>query len=197
MLDYFSAKKSKVQVKDKKPERRPSEPLFTNDDEEFLRKITSQIEGSPPPLPERPLNLAIAGDTEGNDAQLVLYDEARQVPLPDIPDTPQDEVTSPKGEPSTATSPTTPSKESKKRRWSFLQLGGKGRDRKAAATSLESAMADMKAANSAGADAQAVSSPEAKKEKDEIEQVLEQLNLASINNRVFSISDESRDVIHK
>ena len=193
MLDYFSSKKSKSQGK--KPDRRPSEPLFTNEDEEFLKKITSQIEGSPPPLPERPFNLAIAGDTEGNEAQLVLFDEAKRIPLPDVPDTPKDEVTSPKGESSTPKSPISPSNEGKKRRWSFF--GSKSRDRKATATGLESAMADMKAAETTGVQPQAVSQAEAKKETDEIEQVLEQLNLAAVNNRVFSFSDESRELIHK
>lgn len=195
MLDYFSSKKSKA--KGKQPERRPSGPVFTDEDEQFLQRITSQTEGTPPPLPERPLDLAIAGETEGNNAQLILADEARNIPIPDVPDTPKDEATSPKGEPSTPLSPASPSKEGKKRRWSFLQFGSKNRDRKATASGLDSAIADMKAAQEAGDQSTDAAETEAKKENEEIEQVLEQLNLAAINNRVFSITDETKELIRR
>ena len=194
MLDYFSSKKSKG--KGKQPDRRPSEPLLTDDDEDFLRKITSQVEGTPPPLPERPFDLNVAGETEGNDAQLVLANEAHAIPLPDVPDTPQDEVTSPKEPPKSPSSPSNPTRQTK-RRWSPLPFGGKNRDRKATATGLDSAIADMKAAQASGEQAPTVPTPEAKKEGEEIEDVLEQLNLAAVNNRVFSFSDESRELIHK
>ena len=194
MLDYFTSKKSKSQGK--KPERRVSEPVLNDDDEEFLRKITTQVEGTPPPLPERPLDLMIAGETEGNNAQLVLANEARAIPLPDVPDTPKDEAASPKEAPISPTSPKSPSKSSK-RRWSLLQFGSKIRDRKAAATGLDSAIADMKAAEAGTSQPPAVPKSEANKENEEIEQVLEQLNLAAINNQVFSISDESQELIHK
>ena len=202
MLDYFSSKKSKAKetkVKERKPERRPSEPLLTDDDEEFLSKITAQIEGTPPPLPQRPFDLPIAGETEGNNAQLILFDEARRVPLPDIPDTPYDEVKSSK-EPQVPLSPITPispSAESKRKRWSFMQFGSKGRDRKATATGLDSAIAGLKATETKEAQSAPVTQSEAEKENEEIEQVLEQLNMASINNRAFSFSDESRELLHK
>lgn len=86
MMEYFNHKLSR---KHHEPEtKQPQTPVLTEEDEEFLQRIAS--EGTPPPLPERPLNLAVAGETEGNNAQLVLLDDARNVPLPDIPDTPDE-----------------------------------------------------------------------------------------------------------
>ncbi len=42
-----------------------------------------------------------------------------------------------------------------------------------------------------------VSDPEAKKEEEEMRDVLDELNLAAVNNRVFSISKESQELLHK
>ena len=191
MLDYFTPKKGKAPARQQSA-RRESEPLLSDSDEQFLQKITSQIEGTPPPLPDR----QIAGDPTGNNAQLVLFsDDAQDVPLPDVPDTPQEEASSTQKVKS-PTSPTSPTAAAKKRRWSFLQLGRR-RDRQATASTLDSAMADMKAAEAAGLEPQAVSADEATKEKDEVTDVLEKLNLAAVNNQVFSFSEESRVLLRK
>lgn len=181
MLDYFTSKKGKVKAlaKVEKKDRKPSIPLLSPDDEAFLHHIETQDEGSPPPLPHRPQDLPISGETTDNNAQLVVHDPT-QVSLP--------AVTS--GE-------LAPTSEAKKKRWSFLKLESKHRDRKHAADTLEDAVADSKAAEASGAQVRAVNAGDVKKEKDEVEQVLEQLSLAAINNNVFSVSDETRELLRK
>jgi hypothetical protein len=186
MLDYFTAKKSKSKTHGEKL-RKNSEPVFSPDDEAFLHRITSESEGTPPPLPERPHDLHIAGYATENNSQLVPASEASMVPLPDVPDTPSEPLASPT---SGLASPT----EKKKKRWSFLNLDGKLRHRKATADALDSAVADSKAS---GSEPVTAAASEPKKENDEIEQVLEQLNLAAVNNTAFSVSDESRELLKK
>ena len=85
-MEYFTHKlHKKTQVADAKP---TETPVLTEEDEEFLQRIAS--EGTPPPLPERPQNLMVAGESRGNNAQLILFDDATNTPLPDIPDTPDE-----------------------------------------------------------------------------------------------------------
>ena len=42
-----------------------------------------------------------------------------------------------------------------------------------------------------------VSDVEAKKEEEDMAMLLEELNLAAVNNRVFSISDETQELLQK
>lgn len=85
MIEYFNHKLSK---KHHVPEENSETPVLTDEDEEFLQRIAS--EGTPPPLPARPQNLSVAGETYGNDAQLALIEHARNTPLPEVPDTPDE-----------------------------------------------------------------------------------------------------------
>ena len=181
MLDYFTSKKGKAKAlaKVEQKDRKPSLPLLSPDDEAFLHHIETQDEGTPPPLPQRTQDLPIAGDTTNNNAQLVLHDHT-QVPLPAV--TPSEGL---------------PTSEAKKNRWSFLKIDNKFRDRKHASDTLKDAVADSKAAEVSGTQVRAVDAGEVKKEQDEVERVLEQLNLAAINNNVFSVSDETRELLRK
>lgn len=86
-MEYFNHKLTR---KHHPSEVKSETPVLTEEDEEFLQRIAS--EGTPPPLPERPQHLPVAGETHGNNAQLALMEDARTTPLPDLPDTP-DEVT--------------------------------------------------------------------------------------------------------
>ena len=185
MLDYFTAKKDKAKAKAythvAEQSRKQSLPILTSDDEAFLHHITTQDEGTPPPLPERPQDLPVTGEATHNTSQLVVSDAAG-VPLPD----------SPAATPGGSTQP-----EAKKNRWSFLKYDSKNRDRKHTADVLQNAVADSKQAEASGTQVKAVNAADAKKEQDEVEQVLEQLNLAAVNNTVFSISDETRELLRK
>ena len=60
-----------------------------------------------------------------------------------------------------------------------------------------SAAEGLKAADAQPNEDGVVSDPEAKKEEEEMAAVLEDLSLAAVNNRVFSISKESQELMRK
>ena len=71
MLEYFSYKKVKKHQAEKRAQAQVQSPLLTEEDENFLERIVS-AEGTPPPLPDRPQSLGPeAGDSTGNNSQLV------------------------------------------------------------------------------------------------------------------------------
>ena len=194
MLEYFSIKKAK----NHQAEAEKSElPVLTDEDEAFLHRIAT--EGTPPPLPERPQDLAVAGESKGNDAQLVLMQGAQNIPLPDVPDTPDDVLVAIEGE--ADPKELGKSKESKKAfRWSFLRRDSrdsKRREKEVAASNLHGIAEGLKAPDAQPNEDGVVTPNEARKEEDEMTVVLEQLNLAAVNNRVFSISKESQDLLRK
>ena len=80
MLEYFTYKKVKKHQEEKKAVGKEKAtavktppPLLNDEDEAFLTRIVS-AEGTPPPLPTRPNFGAEAGDSTGNDAQMVVHD---------------------------------------------------------------------------------------------------------------------------
>ncbi|KAL9596143.1 MAG: hypothetical protein Q9219_006004 [cf. Caloplaca sp. 3 TL-2023] len=206
MKSYFSSKKGKEPVKT--PEEKPEDvagPILTDEDEAFLHRIAT--EGTPPPLPERPpplpsrpQDLPVVGEPEGNEGQLVLLQDAQDVPLPSAPDTPAEEV-------ATAIESETPEKsrgkhkESKRPfRWSFMRRDSRDSKRKAqeaTATDLMGVAEALKSPEAQPNEDHVVSDPEAKKEEEEMTAIMDELNLAAVNNRVFSISKESKDLLHK
>lgn len=179
---------------------------MTEEDEAFLTRIES--EGTPPELPARPApslpqlpqNLPEVGETEGNNAQIALFDGSQNIPLPDVPDTPDDVLTT--AEPDVIEQEKGQSKEKsgKKSKWSFLRRDSrdvKKKNKQATATDLMSAAESLKAADAQPNEDHIVSDPEAKKEEEEMASVLEDLNLAAVNNRVFSVSKESQELMRK
>lgn len=82
-MEYFNYIKAKAHLS---TAEKSEAPVLSDEDEQFLHKITS--DENPPPLPARPdvTQLREAGETRGNDAQLVLTDEAQNTPLPETPD---------------------------------------------------------------------------------------------------------------
>ena len=189
----------------------PDQPVLSEEDEAFLQRIAE--EGTPPPLPQRrppspqgPLDLPVAGDTEANDAQLVLY-EAKDTPLPEAPDTPKvatpiilsedesEETVKGKGKESV---PVRSGK--KKTKWSFLRRDSRDSKRKSQITTSEdllSAAEGLKSPDAQPNEDGTVSDQEAQKEEQEMANVLDQLNLAAVNNRVFSLSNESQELLRK
>lgn len=195
MMEYFNINKFR------KPHdhlEKSEAPVLSEEDEAFLHRIAS--EGTPPPLPERPQDLPVAGETVGNNAQIALFNGAQNIPLPDVPDTP-DEITS------TEDDIREKGKEKEKEKvkhqrpfkWSFLRRDSRDNKRKkeVTATDLMSAAEGLKSADAKPNEDGNVSDHEAKKEEEEMTDVLENLNLAAVNNRVFSISNESQELLHK
>lgn len=209
-MSYFTSKKGKgpAETLEEKPSD-VEEPVLTEEDEAFLHRIAT--EGTPPPLPERPpplparpQDLPVAGEAETNNAQIVLFDGAQNIPLPSAPETPTEEV-------ATAIGSETPEKSKRKHKeskkpfkWSFMRRDSRDSKRKAktaTATDLKDAPEALKSPD-AQPDAQPneghdVSETEAKKEEEEMTAIMDELSLAAVNNRVFSISKESKDLLHK
>ena len=190
-MSYFNLHKAK---KDVDEADKSEAPVLTEEDEAFLHHITSQE--TPPPLPARPQQLPVAGETKGNDAQIALMDGAQNIPIPDVPDTPDDVMPAIEGDYIKGGK----GKEKHTKRpykWSFLRRDSRDRARQVAATDLQSVAQGLKTADAQPNEDGNVAPEEAKKEEEEMTTVLEQLNLAAINNRVFSISKESQDLLKK
>lgn len=208
-MEYFNHKLAR---KHPVPEGKSETPVLTQEDEEFLQRIAS--EGTPPPLPARPQNLAVAGESQGNDAQLALIDDARSVPLPEVPDTPDEvtPVTEAKGKGKAKSGKTAHT-------WSFLRRDSRDNERKAqqaTALDLHSVAVGLKSED-AHVNEDGIVTPHegmrnlkrmlphkfsaeiyiAAKEEEDMTNILEQLNLAAVNNRVFSISTESQELLRK
>ena len=194
-MEYFSSKKAKKHqdVADK-----GEEPVLNDEDEAFLQRIAS--EGTPPPLPERPQDLPIAGETQGNNAQIALMAGAQNIPLPDVPDTPDDVLKGIEGEEETVKGGEKGKKGKKAFKWSFLRRDSRDSNRKsqdAMATDLHSAAEGLKAPGAQPNEDGIIPPHEAHKEEEEMTRALESLNLAAVNNRVFSISKESQELLRK
>lgn len=201
-MEYFSSKRARS----KSPAPPVETPILNDEDEAFLARI--ETEGTPPelperprpPLPTRPQDLPQVGETEGNNAQVALMDGSQNIPLPDIPDTPDDVLTSAEPDSINQSESKGKQKEGKKSRWSFLRRDSrdvKRKNQEATATDLMSAAEGLKSVDAQPNEDHIVSDPEAKKEEEEMTSVLEQLNLAAVNNRVFSVSKESQELLRK
>jgi hypothetical protein len=81
----------------------------------------------------------------------------------------------------------------KKSTWSWLRRDSRDARRKATAAGLMDVAEGLKLADAKPNEEGVVEDPDAKKEEEEdMTIVLERLNLAAVNNRVFSISDETQ-----
>lgn len=198
-MEYFTHKKSKSPAEHAAEAKSHELPVLTEEDEAFLAHITS--EDTPPPLPARPQDLSEAGSTRGNDAQIALMNGAQDIPLPDVPDTPDGVLVAIEGDHDDRTAAKGKEKDRKKYfGWSFLRRDSrhvKRRDQVATATDLQSVAVGLKSPNAKPNEDGLVTPNEAHKEEEEMTAVLEQLNLAAINNRVFSISKESQELLRK
>ena len=163
------------------------EPVLSEDDEAFLNSITSE---NPPALPPRPnvADLPIAGETYGNDAQVALLDGADHIPLPETPSEVFEEPT---------TLPETEQKPKKSRKaWSWMRRDS--RDTKAQSPAPDQETQEtLKPPEAVPNEDGEVDDEEAKKEEEDMMVILERLNLAAVNNRVFSISDETQELLRK
>ncbi|KAG4423847.1 hypothetical protein IFR04_002992 [Cadophora malorum] len=173
MMEYFAYKKVKKHQAEKKAAEGKQSPLLDEKDETFLRRVIS-AEGTPPPLPARPQDLAEAGNFSGNASQMVVHDG------------------------------NTVAEEEHRR---SLKDKGKGKEKehveveakKPGRFSFLSRVGTKKHKDKDGLkpDSGVVTPNEAAAEETDINKVLEDLNLSAINNRAFSISDESQQVLQK
>ena len=203
-MQYLNSKRARS--KSPAPPTQVETPVLNEEDEAFLARI--ETEGTPPelperpapPLPERPQDLPQVGETQGNNAQIALFDGSQNIPLPDVPDTPDNVLTTAEPDEIDQGNAEGKQKEGKKSKWSFLRRDSrdvKRKNKEATATDLMSAAEGLKAADAQPNEDHTVSDPEARKEEEEMTSVLEQLNLAAVNNRVFSLSKESQELLRK
>ncbi|MCJ1318467.1 hypothetical protein MMC15_003795 [Xylographa vitiligo] len=191
MMEYFNYKKTK---KHQDTIEKSEAPVLTDEDEAFLQRITT--EGTPPPFPERPQDLPEAGSTKGNDAQIALMNGAQDIALPDVPDTPEGVLVAIEGD-DIGKGKEKAHDGKRKMMWSFIRRDSRDKNRTTAATDLDSIAQGLKSVDAQPNEDGKVSDHEAKKEEEEMTSVLEQLNLAAVNNRVFSISKESQELLRK
>lgn len=206
-MDYFHAKRAKSKSPMRPvPVQEADAPVLSEADEAFLARIES--EGTPPELPERPTpalpqrpqDFPEVGETQGNNAQIVLFDGSQNIPLPDVPDTPDGLLTTAEAGETEQEKGKGKQKEGKKSKWSFLRRDSrdiKRKNKQATATDLMSAAQSLKAADAHPNEDGTVTDLEAAKEEEEMASVLEDLNLAAVNNRVFSVSKDSQELIRK
>ena len=203
-MEYFTSKRARS--KSPAPPTQVETPILNEEDEAFLARI--ETEGTPPelperpapPLPARPQDLPRVGETEGNNAQVALMDGSQNVPLLDVPDKPDDVLTTAEPNEINQGDGKGNQKEGKKSKWSFLRRDSRDVNRKkkeATAMDLMSAAEGLKSADAQPNEDHIVSDPEVKREEEEMTSVLEQLNLAAVNNRVFSVSKESQELLRK
>jgi hypothetical protein len=178
--------------------KKAEEPVLSEEDEKFLNHITS--DGNAPPLPARPkvLDLPVAGETKGNDAQVALMNGAQNIPLPDTPNEVTEEPPMLEGSATALEHSATAAKERKtKSTWSWLRRDSRNARRKATAAGLMDVAEGLKHADAKPNEDGVVEDPDAKKEEEDMTIVLERLNLAAVNNRAFSISDETQVLLQQ
>jgi hypothetical protein len=73
MMEYFTYKKVKKHQTEKKAKDGEQTPVISKEDENFLTRVIS-VEGTPPPLPERPSFGPETGGSTNNQAQMVVHD---------------------------------------------------------------------------------------------------------------------------
>lgn len=187
-MEYINYIKTKAQ---QVTTRKSEQPVLTEEDEAFLNRLTS--EDQPPPLPLRSYK------EHGGDAQLALMDGAQNVRLPPV--TPNEDESVISEEPLALGSKEDPlnvaKNDPKRKTWSWLRRDS--RDAKARRDQTASDLSDLaqgvKPPDAKPNEDGQVSDDEAKREEEDMATVLETLNLAAINNRVFSISDETQDLL--
>lgn len=183
-MEYFTYKNVKKHQAEKRAREHKQEPVLNEEDENFLERIVS-AEGTPPPLPQRPSWSGVeAGDSTQNKSQMAVHDGRV--------DDSNDHKHKDKGK---GKENKENEKDAKKTsRFSFLSRSGT----KKACPILNSLSATSIAnhlQNKTLDPAPVVTPNEAEKETDDINRILEDLNLSAVNNRAFSLSNESQKLV--
>lgn len=184
-MEYINYIKSKARLA---TASKSDTPVLSEEDERFLDHITSQE--NPPPLPARP----VLTTPEIRDAQVALMDGADNIPLPETPNEVTKELVAEPDSEATATDDVSPSKA--KTTWSWLRRDSREvrvQQREDTASGLDAIAANLRKAEAEDSD----DTKEAQREEEDMTVVLERLNLAAVNNRVFSISDDTQELLEK
>ncbi|KAJ5749231.1 uncharacterized protein N7511_010927 [Penicillium nucicola] len=197
-MDYFNQLKNR---------RRSSQinstpkPVLSPEDEAYLRSLTAE---EFVPIPTDPKERTPAEASQ----QAETGEFAINVPLPTSPaeefgkELGEEDRRERKGSEPTLTRSETPQSESKKapqkkKRWSamFWKKNTDGKDKDV----NESAKSQIKTSTPPATSETSTNGQSAEKDKDaeDMTDILERLNLAADNNRVFSISDETQELLRK
>jgi hypothetical protein len=187
-MEYINYIKAKAHIK---MATKSEEPVLSEEDEQFLNHITSN--GNPPPLPARPnvMNLPVAGETRSNDAQIALLDGAQYIALPESPNEVSEEPFM------FSTSDQNASSKKSRLTWNWLRRDSRDSKRQATASGLHDIADGLKSSEARPCEEHLVDDKEINREEEDMAIVLERLNLAAVNNRVFSISDETQDLLRQ
>ena len=197
MLDYLKAKRGKSPAQVATAD---AAPILTAEDEDFFRRITTEVATPsatelPPTLPPRPHELPETGNPTGNDAQVVLRDHDHDSEPPTSYFPAEGSAHTSRGLDDVADS--TSSDKKAKSKWSWMRRDSRDAKKKSTALGLKSAAEQGKASDTAMNEQRSELDVEAEKEEHEMANALEQLNLAAVDNRVFSISKETRELLAK
>lgn len=174
-MEYINYIKAKTHIA---TATKSEKPVVSEEDENFLNQITKQE--NPSPLPP---------DHHGGDAQVALMAGAQNIPLPR--ETPN-ELTEEPRETSELTTNVQPEK--KKKTWSWRRRDSRDSKREITAEGLHDIAEGLR---SRPESSEGPVDAETKKEEEDMTIVLEKLNLAAVDNRVFSISDETQELLQK
>lgn len=173
-MDYINYIKAKTRIG---VSTKSEKPVLSEEDEKFLNHITKQE--NPPPL-------SVAD--HGGDAQIALLDGAQNIALPpEIPNELSEEPEVSKDASATAQT-------SKRKTWSWLRRDSRDTKRQTTAEDLHDVAEGLKSRPSTSEGSE---DAEARKEEEDMTIVLEKLNLAAVDNRVFSISEETQDLLQR
>lgn len=175
MLDYLRSKRAKSPATSTPVD----EPILTSEDETFLKSLTSEGAASTPAqdLPE-------AGDPTENQAQLVPLNNRDENLLPDQVSRGTSEKLhqeSNKGE-------------KPRSKWSWMRRDSRDTKKKSSAVDVKTDPTPVEGEPECGT---AGVNDLAEKEQHEMSEALDRLNLAAVDNRVFSLSKETRELLSK
>lgn len=178
-------------------------PVLDEEDEKFLQRlaaIAQEPEGTPPPLPERRTIILEGGEkVSSKDAQQALLDGADTVPLPTSPP----EITTEDGSKGKGKAKATMMSYFSLAQSKFKRSGDKDGKAKDMSKKEKEVITDKDRntlandIHAAAEKAKSASEEETKAENKELTQILDDLNLSAVNNRVFSFSKESEDLLNK
>ena len=176
-MEYINYIKSKARIG---TATKSEKPILSEEDEQFLSQITSQDHPAPLPPVEH-----------GGDAQLALLNGAQNIELP--PETPNELTEEPE------TAPEFPPKEQsdKKKTWSWLRRDSRDTTDSNRQTTAEGLHDIAQGLKSKAQSEDSAEDAEAKQEEEDMTAVLENLNLAAVDNRVFSISEETQELLQR
>ncbi|EED19454.1 conserved hypothetical protein [Talaromyces stipitatus ATCC 10500] len=177
-----------------------SKPVLTDEDEAFLQRVTSNPDDS---NNNNNTTSAEVVTPLGRDAQIALMDGAQDIPLPMSPsenverEVPKEvnEAGKEKVELNNESAATT----KKRRPWSLWmrKRSHDAKSKKDAKGKGPKVDADEISTKPTTADGNPLTDEEQKEEQEDLAIIMERLNLAAQNNRAFSISDETQQLLEK